>query len=153
MGLARVAGMLALSAIAFGRQDPDTVIRTTTRLVQIVVVAEDSQGRPVADLRKADFQLQDNHKPQPITSFATEGSTLPSSETGASASQTEEDAARNDYAMILLDWLNPRYADRLVVRDKVNKLLRKFQPRQLVALYLLDTNRGCCTTSPRMGAT
>jgi len=137
MGLARVAGMLALSAIAFGRQDPDTVIRTTTRLVQIVVVAEDSQGRPVADLRKADFQLQDNHKPQPITSFATEGSTLPSSETGASASQTEEDAARNDYAMILLDWLNPRYADRLVVRDKVNKLLRKFQPRQLVALYLL----------------
>jgi VWFA-related protein len=141
MKIARIFGLLA-PALLFGRQSPadrpDTVIRTTTRLVQVLVVAEDSQGRPVTDLRKEDFQLQDNRKFQPIVSFATEGSTLPASETGVSASQSEEEeAARNDYAMILLDWLNPRYADRLFVRDQVNKLLRNFQPRQRVALYLL----------------
>jgi VWFA-related protein len=138
MAFVRALGILAVSAMAFGRQDPDTVIRTTTRLVQILVVAEDSQGRPVADMRKEDFQLQDNRKAQPITSFATEGSSLPASETGASASEPEEEAAaRNDYALILLDWLNPRYDDRLAARENVNKLLKKFQPRQMVALYLL----------------
>jgi VWFA-related protein len=141
MKLARALGLAMLAAVAFGRQAtqdrPDTVIRTTTRLVQVRVVAEDSQGRPAAYLRKEDFHLEDDGKAQPIALFATDGSSLPASETGASASPPEDSAARNDYAMILLDWLNPRYADRLSVLDHVRKLLAKFQPRQMVALYLM----------------
>jgi len=138
MRIARALGMPALTAMAFAWQAPDTVIRTTTRLVQVRVVAEDSQGRPVASLRREDFQLEDNRRPQPISLFAAEGSAQPPAATDSPASQTVENAAaRNDYAMILLDWLNPRYADRLSVLDHVRKLLQRFQPRQMVALYLM----------------
>jgi VWFA-related protein len=126
----RIACALGFLAIAVAQDRPETVIRTTTRLVQIRVVAEDSKGNPVTNLRKEEFQLQDNRKPQPITLFASEGATLPTPD----ATPAE---ARNDYAMILLDWLSPRYPDRLMVRENVNKLLQKFQPRQQVALYAL----------------
>ena len=36
--------------------------------------------------------------------------------------------------------MNPRYADRIAVRQEVNKLLKNFQPRQRVALYLLGSD-------------
>ena len=127
----RIAHALALVAMTAAAQDrPETVIRTTARLVQVRVVAENSQGDPVTDLRKEEFQLQDNRKPRPIALFASEGATLPAAD-GASAESGGE------YALILLDWLNPKFADRLMVRDNVNKLLKTFQPRQMVGLYLL----------------
>jgi VWFA-related protein len=126
----RIAVALGLLLAAGAQDRPETVIRTTTRLVQVRVVAEDSKGNPVTNLRKEEFQLQDNRKPQPIALFASEGATFPAADAAPAES-------RNDYAMILLDWLNPRYPDRLFVRDNVNRLLKTFQPRQSVALYLL----------------
>src|SRR5215469_656587 len=46
------------------------VIRTTTSLVEVRVVAEDRHGKPVADLKKSDFQILDNGRPQTIRLFA-----------------------------------------------------------------------------------
>ena len=129
MRIARALCLLVLTAAA--QDQPQTVIRTTTRLVQVRVVAEDAQGRPVTGLQKDDFQLEDNRKRQPIALFAAQGEKL----TGAQAAADSE--SQQESAMILLDWLNPRFTDRLMVRDKVNQLLRNFHPRQRVGLYLL----------------
>src|ERR1035438_5254133 len=66
VGDMRIAVALGLLLAAGAQDRPETVIRTTTRLVQVRVVAEDSKGNPVTNLRKEEFQLQDNRKPQPI---------------------------------------------------------------------------------------
>ncbi len=41
------------------RQNPETVIRSSVRLVQVSVVVEDKKGNPVTDLKQEDFTLLD----------------------------------------------------------------------------------------------
>jgi VWFA-related protein len=116
------------------------------------VVAEDSKDRPVTDLQRADFQIEDDRKPQPITLFSADRGTRPapvmasnpsadqsagshqSAGTYQSASSAEAPAG---YSLLLLDWLNTKYTDRLFAQEQVLKLLKNFQPRQRVAIYLL----------------
>jgi len=140
----RIAWALGFLLLTVSAQDrPDTVIRTTTRLVQIRVMADDTHGKKVTDLGKDEIQLLDNRKPQAIDSFAAEPTAPPASPDGdLPSTSTAPEEARDDYAMILIDWLNPRFADRLAVRDKVNQLLRNFKPRQMMALYLLGHDSG-----------
>jgi VWFA-related protein len=116
-------------------QTADPVIRSTIRLVQVHVVAVDSQGNRVADLRRRDFQILDNHKPQLLTLFSADRGTPASS--GATASPGGASGNGGGYAVILLDWLNTSYTDQFHAKDHVIQLLRNFEPREQVALYLL----------------
>ena len=135
-----LAMLLAWTASPSPQNIPDAVIRTTTSLVEVRVMAEDAGGNPVTDLRREEFRLQDNRKPRPITSFSFEsGSGLPAVNPAGSSGSTSV-MVRDSFAVVLLDWLNPRYADRIAVRQEVNKLLKNFQPRQRIALYLLGSN-------------
>jgi hypothetical protein len=140
MRFGRCVSFLAVVAAVFGQEtvpfDSDLVIRSTTNLVQVRVVAEDSQGRPVADLQRADFQIQDDRKPQPITLFAADrGPRLPPTAASSSADSVEAPAG---YSVILLDWLNIKYSYRLQAQEQVIGLLKKYQPRERVAIYILD---------------
>src|SRR5205823_11100412 len=54
------------------RQDTDTTFKVSVNLVVVRVVVRDSQGRAVGTLKKEDFQLLDNGKPQTIARFALE---------------------------------------------------------------------------------
>src|ERR1700677_4755765 len=131
---------LAAVAVVFGQEtvpfDSDMVIRSTTNLVQVRVVAEDSQGRPVADLQRADFQIEDQRKPQPITLFAADRGTRPAPAAASSSAGSEE--APPGYSVILLDWLNIKYSYRIQAQQQVIALLKKYQPRERVAIYILD---------------
>ena len=122
----------------FAQSVPESVIRTTTRLVEVRVMAEDSRGNPVTDLRREEFHLQDDRKSQSITFFMLEGGS--GSPAANHVGSPGPAPVRDCYSVILLDWLNPRYEDRITVRDAVNKLLKDFTPRQRVALYLLGSN-------------
>src|SRR5580700_4843991 len=103
MRLARALVLLTLTAAAQDR--PETVIRTTTRLVEVRVMAEDSQGNAVTNLRQEELQLQDNRKPQPIASWVFEGAPPSATATaGANASAAPEEPAREEYALLLIDW-------------------------------------------------
>ena len=53
-------------------QPEQPVFRTTTRLIQVNVVALDKKGHPVTDLKKEDFQLFDKGKEQTISLFSME---------------------------------------------------------------------------------
>jgi VWFA-related protein len=130
------AGLLA--ARLCGAQDSGVVIRSTTNLVQVRLVAEDSKGRPVTDLRQKDFQIFDDGKPQAITLFTSERAAVspgaPSPSAKPADSPAETDAG---YALIVLDWLNTAMADRVMAMDQAIRLLKNFQPRQKVGIYLL----------------
>src|SRR5580658_10297068 len=53
---------------------PDIVFHSTTRLVQVNVVAHDKDGKPVADLKKEDFSVTEKGKPQEIAFFSVDRS-------------------------------------------------------------------------------
>ncbi|HLK62229.1 MAG TPA: VWA domain-containing protein [Bryobacteraceae bacterium] len=144
----RLAVLLAAPTIAGPAQDPapvdsGVVIRSTTSLVQVRVIAEDRQRRPVGDLKLADFQVFDNRRPQPITLFSVDRiRPAANSQVAAPPPASAPDAAAAGYAIILFDWLNTDYTDRLRAQDSVLRLLHTFQPRQRVALYILSQHSG-----------
>ena len=63
--------ILFLLAITAAAQDspPEPTFRTGTELVQLSVVAQDKNGKAVADLRREDFQIFDNGAQQEIACF------------------------------------------------------------------------------------
>jgi hypothetical protein len=142
--LACCASFLATAPIS-GQEtvpfDSGLVIRSNTSLVQVRVVAEDSEGRPVNDLQRADFQIEDDRKPQPITLFSADRGTRPAL-SAASHSPADRSAGSAEapagYSLLLLDWLNTRYTNRLFAQEQVLKFLKSVQPRQRFAIYLLD---------------
>ena len=64
----RLVWLLILS-LNVHAQEPQDVVRISTNLVQVdVVVTKD--GKPVTDLKEADFEILENGRRQPITNFA-----------------------------------------------------------------------------------
>ncbi len=55
-------------------QPPDPVFRTSTQLIQVSVIAQDKDGKPVTDLRRDEFQILDNGSPQEIRLFRADHS-------------------------------------------------------------------------------
>ena len=53
-------------------QDSPATFKVRVNLVLVRVVVRDNQGKVVTDLRREDFQLFDNRKPQAITFFSSE---------------------------------------------------------------------------------
>src|SRR5690348_5806546 len=54
---------------AYQQANPDNVIRITVNLVQVDAVVTDSHDKPVTNLKKEDFILLQDGKPQTITYF------------------------------------------------------------------------------------
>src|SRR5437868_487758 len=52
-------------------------VRIRTELVQIDVVVKDQKGKLVRDLRREDFEVLEDGKPQPLTHFAVSTFTQP----------------------------------------------------------------------------
>src|SRR5271155_3173278 len=52
------------------------VLRTTTRLVQVSVIAHDGHGDPISDLTQEDFRLFDNGTEQKIDFFSKDSSEI-----------------------------------------------------------------------------
>ena len=60
----------ALMLVSAQSQAPDTVIRINVNLVQVDAVVTDSKDKPVSDLKKEDFEILQDGKPQVITNFS-----------------------------------------------------------------------------------
>jgi VWFA-related protein len=114
--------------------------------VQVNVVAQDKQGNPVTDLRQDEFELLEGGKRQNISVFLMEESKpleRPSVPRNVFSNQfTASNAARSGYTLILLDWLNSNFGPRFYAKDHLLRLLRQVEPRDLVALCVLDRDRG-----------
>ncbi len=133
-------GWIALTIVSLAfpgaAQDAGLVIRSTTNLVQVRLVAEDSKGKPVTDLRQSDFEILDNRKPQPIVLFTAEGAGPAASSDSASQSDALTDSP-GGYGLLVLDFLNTLLPYRVKAKDYALHLLKTYQPRQKVALYIL----------------
>jgi len=132
-----------VSGLVFAAQEAPVVLRATTRLVQISVVVQDKKGVPAADLKKEDFQIRDNGKPQQITEFSVESNgKLPSAPEklpdNVFTNQLEQRAGTpSSVTIILLDGLNTKWEDQAYAKAQVVKFLQTIQPGDRVGIYTL----------------
>src|SRR5450432_1258131 len=135
------------SPASAAKPQPETVIRSSARLVQMSVVVEDKKGNPVSGLKQEDFTVLDEGQPQRIAFFS------------AQALETAPPAARllppnvctNRYdlkgeqppgavTVVLFDALNTSPEDQSYVRKEVIHFLESVQPQDHVAVYGLTTH-------------
>jgi VWFA-related protein len=154
-GLARLAPLLLfagllpvgifISAMATGSQGSSDQEITTQEvqstfkiqaqrnMVLVRVIVRDSNGRPVPGLRKEDFRLLDNGKPQAIDQFAVESSSHASAVARpAPAKAPDEEAGsepapanstRRNYQALYFDDVQMKFEDIAHARDAADRYL------------------------------
>jgi VWFA-related protein len=150
-------GLLGFIAnVALGAQDPaadnrpapppETTFQTGVELVQVSVVAQDKQGKPVADLRREEFEIFDNGAPQEIRLFVpeTEKSNPAPPESKAANTFTNQIAAsagsHSGYSVILIDDLfsgsDPTNEEgSSLSRARALRMLRSIPVGEKIAIY------------------
>jgi VWFA-related protein len=124
---------------------PPVTLRTTTTLVQVNVVAHDSSGRAVGDLKWEEFEVLDSGKPQTLAVFIPErvsASAPPAISTptqGIFSNQIAAgQAAERAYAVILLDYLNTGFRNTARARQSALDAVNKLAAGTAVGVYTLD---------------
>jgi VWFA-related protein len=141
-------------AQALPQSDSPFQLRTETRVVQIEVSVHDAQGRPVKDLKEADFKVIDNGKSRAFTIFnfnpgkadTSEGLSLDAptpliSRTLPPGVFTNIDAttrpAQGHSTIIVLDGINGWFDNFETARQSVTGLLARLPADESVAIYVL----------------
>jgi VWFA-related protein len=120
-------------------------IRSTARLIQLSVVVQDKHGNPVTGLKKDDFVILDEKKPQTIQVFSVQTNQLPVTSPPALPPDfytnrvRERAAVPTGITVILLDGLNTRFEDQTYARKQVIKFLQQIHPQDRIALYTLGS--------------
>jgi hypothetical protein len=155
-----------LTSFTLGQQTPDKttsaagngalqqpVLKVKTRLVIVDVVARNSKGEPITDLKADDFTVIEDDKPQHISTFnfqqpdskarASQAPVLPP-DTFNNLPRYKPNGALN---VLLLDALNTSMPNQAYAREAMIKLLEKLPQGQPMAVYLLGNRRGWCRIS------
>jgi VWFA-related protein len=113
----------------------------TSRIVEVSVVAEDKQGRPVTDLTAEELTLTDGGRPERIVSFARQPglpSAAPVPPPGTFTNRLDRLAGgAPSVTAILFDGLNTPMARQSYAREQVLAFLKQVEPGNAVALYTL----------------
>jgi VWFA-related protein len=149
-------GLICFTAMAFAAfaqlppkapeaEPKELVLKATTRLVQISVIVQNHHGDPVTDLKKEDFQIRDNGKPENITVFSVSSSSstalpqpaqkLPPNIFTNSLEQRPGTPA--NVTIILLDAINTKWEDQSRARMQVVKYLQTINPEDRIGIYTL----------------
>src|ERR1041385_2455570 len=64
----KIVSLAVLALAAFGQQAP-VVFKSSTSLVVLDVTVKDRSGKEIADLKKEDFVVLEDGKPQAVTVF------------------------------------------------------------------------------------
>jgi VWFA-related protein len=120
----------------------DSVLRATTRLVVVDVVAIDDKGNPVTDLKAEDFTVLEDGKPQTVRdfSFQTPKTAVPAPIKLApgvvtNAPQFGDSSCLN---VILLDAINTDFSNRAYAQDLLIKYLESTPTIQPTAVFALE---------------
>ncbi len=130
-----------------------TVLKTTTRLVVVDVVATNRKGEAVTDLERPDFTVLEDGKEQTVRVFSFQ-QPQPASKQAAAAPDATAPAPKlpdniftnsprfsHDSALnvVLLDALNTTTQHQAYVRDQMIKFLGKMPQGRPVAVYTLGS--------------
>jgi VWFA-related protein len=120
------------------REETSTTFKVKVNLVEVRAVVRDTQGNAVGNLRKEDFQLTDNGKPQVITKFSMEQPGAKPVAKPPNSGTDLDDAAPGlplRYVIFLFDDIHLKFGDLAQVRDAVKRNLRTLQSTDRVAIF------------------
>jgi VWFA-related protein len=138
------AHWLAIFASTFILTAQDPVFRTTTRLVEISAVATDGKGNPVTDLKKEDFIVLEDGKPQQVSHFFTESVLRnapppPRLPKGIYTNRPEFlPRAPKSVTAIVIDYLNTPWTSQTATREQLLAVLKTLGENDVVAIYTLS---------------
>jgi VWFA-related protein len=120
----------------------DLVLKATTRLIQVNVIVRDRKGSPAAGLKKEDFQIFDNGKPQQISVFSMDSSTVLPQVAALPPNMftnqlQQKSAVPSSVTVILIDQINTHWQDQAWAKQQLIKYLKTIHPEDRVAIYAL----------------
>ena len=127
-------------------RDTPPTFRVRVNLVLVRVVVRDSGGKVVSNLKKEDFQLSDNRKPQVISTFSTETPEshkvapttpppAPDPDANTSADPAAIAALPQRFVAVVFDDTDMLVGDALWVRTAATKLFASLAPTDRVGIY------------------
>jgi len=137
-----IVPLLVAAAGAQTSSQPDVILKATTRLIQVNVIVRDHHGDPVRDLKKEDFQIFDNGKPQPVSVFSMDSNAVlpeaqPLPENVFTNTLQQKGAVPSSVTVILIDALNTPWKDQAWSKQQLVKYLKTIHPDDRVAIYAL----------------
>lgn len=126
------------------------VLKVTTRLVLVDVVVTDGSGRPVTDLKQADFDVRENGKAQKIVAFAFQPPPSPpvpgkpaykpfTLSPGVFTNLRNLNGEVGPPTILLIDGLNTPFKDQPYMRQQLVKYLEHLESGRNLAIYTLGT--------------
>ena len=154
MNLARkVSGLLCsllmlTPAMAGGDDKSQAGVTFTshTELVLVPVVVQGKSGEPVAGLTKDDFELQENGKSKPISTFEevktlTNRPSRPAPQRGIYTNELNNDSTPKRMTIFALDLVNTPFLDQSYARQQLIKFLAKrVDSQEPIALVVIKRN-------------
>jgi len=137
----------ANNASEVSTRDNPATFRVRVNLVLVRVVVRDGQGKVITGLKKEDFQLSDNRKPQVISSFSVEtpeSHKIAPSTPAAPTMESEGEASPNAAAVaalpqrfvaVVFDDTNMLMQDATFVRDAATRLFGALAPTDRVGMF------------------
>lgn len=126
-----------------GQQTPP-VLRATTRLVVLDVVASDDKGSPVTGLKAEDFTVTENGEEQAIADFSFHQagtiSQIASQLPANAISNAPQYSGNSSLNVILLDAINTDFSNHAYAQDMLVKYLDGNPTIQPTAIYALERN-------------
>lgn len=115
-----VAAAIAQQTADQGAPPTAPAVRVTTHLVLLDVIATDKDGKPVTDLKKEDFKVEENGKGQQVSMFSLEQpvAQLPPPERPANVytNRPAYNLPQGTATILLLDALNSPFRDQAFAR-------------------------------------
>jgi VWFA-related protein len=113
--------------------------------VQVSVVVQDGNGRPVPGLTADDFEIHENGKAQRVAHFAAPGAAPPRAPLLATGANTFTNTLGGRDAtgatIILFDRLNTRTLNQTQARRAVIGFLQQLAPGDRIGFYVLESDR------------
>ncbi len=136
----------SIAQTAPGTQAPSkssTVLRATTRLVVVDVVATDDKGSPITDLKLEDFVVLEDGKPQTISNFSFQrargAETQPRSLPAGVVTNAPQYVGGSALNVILLDAINTDFSSHAYAQDMLIKYLETNPAIQPTAVFALES--------------
>lgn len=143
-----------ISATAFSQAKPapqpgkdevlqsQSVIRSTTKLVILDVIATDDQGRMVTDLKQDDFTVLEDGVPQKLIDFSFQRPSTTQQVAPKLAanvvSNTPQFAWASSWNIVLLDAINTDFSNRAYAQDMLIKYFEKKPVIEPTAVFALE---------------